>query len=162
MRPRLTETERYYAAQLAVGVGAKCHVCGTDNAWALIRDSDPMTCRGCDRLADGKSVFDLHHIAGRHNWDFAIPVHVNSHAVLSARQYAWGSEVLRNPTRKPLIRLSAMIVGLWQTAEGIVGDQPEMAIGLLVILVILICAIFVAVQATTQYKSANEVPGKVE
>ena len=103
-----------------VGVGRKCR-CGESRTRALIPGSDPFVCAKCDRKARGKSAFDDHHIAGKSNSDFTIPLPVNDHrAELSEAQMEWPKETLKNPSGSPLLSGSAHIRGFVDTVVHLV------------------------------------------
>ena len=103
---------RHSRAQERVGLGAKCAGCGEERPEALIPGSDPMICAECTRKANGQSVMDLHHVAGRANDGLTIPVRVNDHrAELTPAMDDWPEDTRKNPDGAPLLADAARIRG---------------------------------------------------
>jgi hypothetical protein len=99
-------------AQRRVGFEAKCSVCGETRPEALIEGSKPMICAECSRKANGQSITDLHHVAGRRNHSLTVPVPVNDHrAELTPAMYDWPRETRENPDEAPLLAFAAHIRG---------------------------------------------------
>src|SRR5262249_22929846 len=59
----------------------------------------------------GASAVEAHHLAGRSNDDFTVPVLGNDHRVLSGMQQLWPAETLRNPEASPVRRAAAAFRG---------------------------------------------------
>lgn len=103
---------RNSVARRRVGIGAQC-ICGENRPQALIAGTNPIICAKCRRRAEGRRIYDQHHIAGKSNHGLTIPIPVNDHrAVLSEDQYEWPKATLENPGRSPLLAISACIRGL--------------------------------------------------
>jgi hypothetical protein len=109
--------KRRSAASRRVGIGARC-ACGEDRPLALIPGSVPPICAECQRRAEGRTIYDQHHPAGKSNHDFTIPIPVNDHrAELSELQYEWPKETLRNPDQSPLRAAAGCIRGSIETIK---------------------------------------------
>jgi hypothetical protein len=89
-----------------------CCGCGETRLNALIADSDPIICIGCNNKSKGKSTKEKHHLAGKANHAGTIEVSANFHSDLSAAQYDWPEETLRNPKGSPLLAAAACIRGV--------------------------------------------------
>lgn len=101
--------KRRSTASRRVGIGARC-ACGEDRPLALIPGSGPIICAECKRRAEGRTIYDQHHPAGKSNHKLKFPIPVNDHrAELSAMQYEWPEETLRNPDRSPLRAVAACV-----------------------------------------------------
>lgn len=91
---------------------AHCN-CGESRVDALIAGSDPILCYRCQRRNEGKSGTEKHHVAGRANRPETIEIDVNEHrAELSALQYDWLENTLRNPNGSPFLVAAACIRGV--------------------------------------------------
>jgi hypothetical protein len=88
-----------------------CSACGFDRMEALVA-VDPILCAVCHANARGVSTIERHHIAGRANHRFTIPVDANTHRILSAAQRAWPVRTLRNPERSESVQRAALCRGL--------------------------------------------------
>jgi hypothetical protein len=112
MKPGSTgDLIRNSRAARRVGIGRKCS-CGEDRPLALITGSNPIICAECKRRAEGRTTFDEHHPASRANSDFTMPIPANDHtAVLSAAQYDWPRQTLKNPEGSPLLAAAGSIRG---------------------------------------------------
>jgi hypothetical protein len=134
----LSAMERRHIAQLRVGIGSRCHRCGEADPWALIAGRDPMICAECDRIDRGKSVYDKHHLFGRANSAFTIRVNVKHHrAFFSVRQYDRHPDILRNPRRDPIVKATAIALGLLDLLAYLLEYFPEIGIPLFVLLIVL-------------------------
>jgi hypothetical protein len=102
---------RKAAATRQIGPDRKC-ACGEMRPGSLIRGSDPVTCAECQRKSQGKKPRDQHHVAGRNNHPGTIAIPTNDHrAELSAKQFDWPPNTLRNPEGSPLLIAAACIRG---------------------------------------------------
>ena len=90
--------------------GARCE-CGESRTEALIRGSQPVMCRECDRRKKGKTTMDDHHPFGQANNPTTIPIPVNDHAELSSAQYDWPKETLENRHGSPLLAAAGCVRG---------------------------------------------------
>lgn len=118
LRPRdpIAAQKRKVRAIERIGVGKVCTTCGEARPEALIPNSEPMICARCQRIQQGRSTTDGHHVAGRANDEMTIPVDVNDHrAVLSVAQHDWEKDLLQNPHGCPLIAGAARIRGWTET-----------------------------------------------
>lgn len=116
-KDRIAAARRKSVAQRRVGIGAKCQ-CGEDRPQALIGGSGPILCAECKRRAQGRTIYDKHHVAGKSNHGLTIPIPANDHrAVLSEAQYEWPKETLKNPDRSPLLAAAACIRGFIDTIK---------------------------------------------
>lgn len=107
--------KRRSTASRRVGIGAHC-ACGEDRPLALILGTKPIICAECKRRAEGHSIFDRHHPAGKSNNSATIPIPVNDHrAELSEMQYEWPEATLRNPDGSPLRSAAACVRGIIDT-----------------------------------------------
>src|SRR6516164_1014092 len=95
MREIILDTDpiRAYArgasARRRLGIDVRCP-CGEERAEALSRKKDVVICAACQRVAQGRSPYDKHHIAGKANSSITMLVPVNDHrAWLSVDQYNW-------------------------------------------------------------------------
>ena len=88
-----------------------CSRCGHARMQALVA-SIPILCASCHAEQRGVSTIERHHIAGRSNFDWTIPVDVNDHRVLSDLQRRWPTRTLRNPDGDDWIRLSGLLRGI--------------------------------------------------
>lgn len=95
-------------------VGEKaCVKCGENRPGTLVPRSRPTICAVCQRREQGQPAFDLHHIAGKKNNAFTVPVNVNDHrAVLSVAQYDWPKSTLRNPSGNELLKAAGSVRGV--------------------------------------------------
>jgi len=97
-------------------VGNRQCRCGEARPEALIPESDPITCHECQREAEGKSLTDNHHVAGKANDSTTIPVPTNDHvAELNLNQYDWPKQTLENTDGCPLIAGAGRIRGFVDT-----------------------------------------------
>ena len=95
-----------------VGIGNRC-ACGENRPLALIPGTNPIICAECKRKAEGRTVCDLHHVAGKSNHHLTIPIPVNDHrAILSEAQYDWPKTTLENRDRSPFLAIAGCIRGL--------------------------------------------------
>lgn len=98
-----------------VGSGNKCE-CGESRPEALIAGTQPITCAACKREAEGKSVMDDHHVAGKANCSATVAIFVNDHrSQLSVDQYDWPKETTENRHGSPLLAAAGCIRGLCDT-----------------------------------------------
>lgn len=88
-----------------------CSRCGHARIEALV-SSIPILCASCHAAQRGVSTIERHHIAGRSNLDWTIPVDVNDHRLLSALQRRWPTSTLRNPDDDDRIRVSGLLRGV--------------------------------------------------
>lgn len=90
-----------------------CVTCGEGDPLALSGTAPDIRCSECQAMAEGRSVREGHHVAGRHNDpDDIVPVLGNAHRLLSdAQAHEWPSETLRNPDGSPLLKAAAAIRG---------------------------------------------------
>jgi hypothetical protein len=110
---RNPEYRRQAIAKRRLGKRAKCVHCGEDRSAALIRKSKPRICAECQRTGQGKTKFDLHHVAGKNNHAGTIPVSANDHrARLSATQLNWPLKTLQNTDGSPVLAIAACIRGV--------------------------------------------------
>lgn len=94
---------------------AQC-ACGESRPEALLSGSDPLICAACDRKQRGKTTLDRHHVAGKANSPFTIPIPVNDHrARLSTDQHDWPKQTLENPKGSPLLIAAASVRGFADT-----------------------------------------------
>ena len=122
--PIAAATRRSKASR-KVARGAACP-CGEKRAAALVPGAIPVTCAECRRIAQGKSRLDQHHVAGRANHEFTVPIPANDHrAVLSEQQYDWPKDTLRNPNQSPLRAAAACIRGFIETIRNMMDDILE-------------------------------------
>lgn len=112
----IAAAKRQSVARRRIALGARCVFCGEDRAAALVAGSNPTICKQCQRLKDGKSPCDNHHVAGKANHQLTIPVPVNDHvAILSEDQYDWPKATLENSDRSPLLAVAACIRCIYDT-----------------------------------------------
>lgn len=112
----LAAARRNSAETRRLGIGRECALCGENRAAALISQSNPLICAECQRLKDGRSTRDDHHVAGKANYPLTIPVPANDHrAILSKDQYDWPRKTRENPDRSPLLQAAACIRGFYDT-----------------------------------------------
>jgi hypothetical protein len=108
----IREAQRRAVAQRRIGQNARC-ACGELRPEALIRKGDAISCARCNRLRNGQSPIDSHHVAGRANSPVTLRVPVNDHrAILSVSQQDWPNLTLENPNGSPLLRGAACIRGV--------------------------------------------------
>jgi hypothetical protein len=128
-RDAIRTYQRRAVSTRRVGVDAKC-ACGEARPEALIPGSKPHVCAECQRRAQGKSVLDYHHVAGRSNSPVVISVPANDHrAVLSTAQYDWPKNTLENPEDLQLLKVAACIRGFIDTQvylSNILRPLPEL------------------------------------
>jgi len=106
---------RRSVARRRIGIGNECK-CGENRPLALIAGSSPITCVECRRRKKGHKTIDRHHVAGRANHDFTIPVPANDHrATLTDDQYRWPKQTLDNPDSSPLLAAAGCIRGVIDT-----------------------------------------------
>jgi hypothetical protein len=120
---------RQAVASRRVGEGAKCK-CGESRAVALKRRGKSIICYEDRSRETGRATKEKHHMWGKANSDATIEVGANDHRELSAGQYDWPPETLRNPSGSDALRAAAAIRGYMQTHEYIVDkclrSLPEM------------------------------------
>lgn len=110
-------------AQRRVGVKAACALCGERRPYALIAGRVPPCCFRCERLAHGRSPYELNHPFGQRNSDLTIRCPINDHrAVLSVAQYNWPPETLENPAGDPFLAAAARFRGLHDNFEYMLAD----------------------------------------
>jgi hypothetical protein len=113
--------ERETRAARRVG-HSKCK-CGEQRPLALIPNSKPMICAGCQRRRNGQAVVDKHHPAGEANDPTKTPIPVNDHrAVLSPKQYEWPEETWENRKGSPLRASAACVRGYCETNDYLVAS----------------------------------------
>jgi hypothetical protein len=102
----------------------RCVLCGEQNPLALCGTAPDIRCYECLAQAEGRSVTEGHHVAGRQNDpDDIVPVLGNDHRVLSdAQTHEWPSRTLRNPEGSPLLAAAAAIRG-WLDILRLVMDR---------------------------------------
>ena len=88
-----------------------CSRCGHTRLEALVA-STPILCASCYATQRGVSTIERHHVAGRSNFDWTIPLDVNDHRVLSDLQRRWPTRTLRNPDGDDWLRLSGLLRGI--------------------------------------------------
>lgn len=72
-----------------------------------------MICAKCDRIKNGKSPYDKHHVAGKNNSPVTVTVPVNDHrAEFSVMQQDWPKKTLENKKDSPLLAVAASIRGI--------------------------------------------------
>jgi hypothetical protein len=106
--PRLVRAAK---RQQRLPPAAACAVCGARDPCVLVAGSVPLLCYACRRAQDGAASVEAHHLAGRRNSDYTLPLPANLHRVLSAQQQDWPEALRRNPDGSPLIALAAMLRG---------------------------------------------------
>lgn len=106
--PTRTYRRQSVAARRKEGQSCKC---GESRPEALV-----VICAECLRKANGQSLCDAHHPAGRANHPLTIPVSVNDHrAVLSDTQYDWPTATFENKAGSPLLAGAGCIRGYYDT-----------------------------------------------
>ena len=109
-------------AQRRVGHASAC-ACGEARPFALISGRSPPICYRCERLAHGRSPYELNHVFGQHNSDLAIRYPVNDHrAVFSVKQLDWTPETLENPNGDVLLAGIARFHGLNDNTAQMLAD----------------------------------------
>ena len=91
---------------------ARCKFCGETRPAALQGTAPNIVCYECRQTRIGRSPIEKHHIAGRRNDSFTIPLIVNDHRVASDLQNDWPEKTLRNPSSSPLRTNAARVRGL--------------------------------------------------
>lgn len=103
--------------------------CGETDPFALTGRKPVITCYEHQLIDLGRSPYEAHHVAGRHNSDVTADVPGNDHRILSEFQSAWPEDTLRNPNQSPLVAAAAAIRGwldvLRIIIERSVGWIPE-------------------------------------
>jgi len=112
------------------GKNARCK-CGESRPEALVTGRKPAICVECQRREQGKTTMDNHHVAGKRNSPVTICVPANDHlAELSAAQFDWPTETLRNPSGNQLLKVAASIRGYIDAneyfVETILRPLPEL------------------------------------
>jgi hypothetical protein len=108
----------------------RCRVVGCDETFPLaLTGTDPnILCYEHEALLRERPWLEDHHPAGRHNDPWAAATPGNDHRILSALQYEWPSETLRNPDGSPLLRAAAALRGwldlLWLVMVRAIGWIP--------------------------------------
>ena len=100
-----------------LGPVPKCKICGEHDIRVLHKVGRINMCADCHNEIQGESPFEHHHIAGRHNDSFTIPLSANDHAILSDAQYDWPRETLRNPNQDPLREIAAWLRGVYDLLD---------------------------------------------
>ena len=109
-------------AQRRVGRTAAC-ACGESRPYALITGCEPPCCFRCERLAQGRSPYELNHVFGKHNSPLTIRYPINDHrAVFSVKQLDWTDETLENPTGDVLLAGIARFHGLNDNTAHMLAD----------------------------------------
>lgn len=129
MQDELRREQRREVAYERLGTRQpKCQHCGESDPVALQGSHPDIACYQCSSRQAGKSDSEAHHLAGRHNSPFTMPLAANGHRVLSDRQRDWPERTLRNPDGSPLLKASATLRGwldvLWLIVERMVGHIP--------------------------------------
>ena len=107
--------QRKVIAERMSGKKKRC-ACGEFRPEALVARTNPIICTACQRRAQGMSIMDKHHVAGKANSPVTIQVDVNDHrAELNTRQYDWPKRTLENPDGSPLLRAAGCIRGIIDT-----------------------------------------------
>jgi len=83
-------------------------MCGETNPTALVASD---CCYACSPRANGKHGVEKHHLAGRANSSFAVPLTANDHRIVTDLQVDWPHETLRNPDGSPLLLAAALLRG---------------------------------------------------
>ena len=89
-----------------------CCRCGENRPAALLHAEEGIVCYEC-RINDlGRSSVEDHHIAGRRNDSFTIPLSGNDHRCVTDLQSGWPTKTLRNPHDSLLLKEAAWLRGL--------------------------------------------------
>jgi hypothetical protein len=115
---------RTMRSQRRVGPGAVCASCGIERRpYALIYGRSPQCCFRCDRLAHGRSPYELNHVFGKRNSALTIRYPINDHrAVFSVKQLDWTPESLENPNGSALLEGIARFEGLDDNVTHMLAD----------------------------------------
>lgn len=112
----IAAAKRRSVAARRVGIGNRCASCGEGKPLSLIPESNPTTCEECKRRKKGRRIYDDHHVAGKANHPYTIPVPANDHrAILSEAQYEWPKRTRENSDRGPLLAVAGCIRGCIDT-----------------------------------------------
>ena len=112
-------------SQRRVGPAAAC-ACGESRPYALIAGRVPPCCFRCERLAQGRSPYELNHVFGKRNSDLTIRYPINDHrAVLSVKQLDWTDETLENSNGDVLLAGIARFQGLDNNVAHMLADCIE-------------------------------------
>jgi hypothetical protein len=125
MTPAIHREIRRSKTITRVGVDSACS-CGERRGDALtVTDEGEAICYRCLCVRDGRPTRERHEPAGRRNDPFSVLIDVNDHRVLSAIQRdCWPPGVLSNRDGNPLIRASARVRGLIDTAPYVMPGAP--------------------------------------
>jgi len=96
-----------------LGPDAKCTECGEHDIRVLRKVGKIILCDECENEIQGRPRLERHHLAGRRNDHFNIPVPANVHVILSDAQNDWPRETLINPDQDILRVIAAWFRGIY-------------------------------------------------
>ena len=96
--------------------------CGENDPFALTGTYPNILSYDCRNEADGRSVIEQQHVAGRHNRRETVAMLGNDHRVADSHKVTWPVETLRNPTGSPLLKAAASLQG-WLDLLRVVIDR---------------------------------------
>lgn len=123
-----------------LGQYAECAVCRRETDIRTLRkarlddpNGAPLTvvlCASCQIQLQGKRPTEKHHMSGKANDAFTIPIPANDHAVLTDAQQDWPRATWRNPDGSPLLVAAATFRGwldvLQLMIDRTIGWIPEL------------------------------------
>lgn len=101
------------------GPNAKCQICGERDVLALV---SAKLCYACRMEQDGERASERHHVGGRANSVFAVPMPANDHRILGDLQQSWPDNTVRNREDSPLLSAAACLRG-WLDLLRLVIDR---------------------------------------
>lgn len=106
----------------------RCRHCNENDPVALTGRHPDIVCYQCKAVCDGKPPTEDHHVGGKGNHPFKVPIPANDHRRLNDMQNDHPDRTRQNPDGSPLLALAAVLRGwidiLHQIIEGLVGRIP--------------------------------------
>jgi len=90
----------------------RCSRCGERRPVALLLTADSIICYECRQSELDHPLIEGHHIAGRKNDRFKVPLSGNHHRYASDLQVDWPKKTFDNPHRSPVLRDAARLRGI--------------------------------------------------
>lgn len=89
----------------------RCRSCNEADPFVLTGTHPDIVCYQCQAVRDGKKPTEDHHLGGRHNYPFTVPIPANDHRRLNDMQNDWPAQTLKNPEGSPLVSIAGLLRG---------------------------------------------------
>jgi hypothetical protein len=90
----------------------RCGHCDEKRPPALTRTKDGIICYECLSIQSGRPHIEGHHVAGRKNDPYKIPLPGNHHRCASDLQKDWPHKTFHNPNNSPLRKIAGAFRGV--------------------------------------------------